>query len=651
MSTPRRFSLRQRRALYLAANGRCERCGGELEEGWHADHVIPHSKGGATTIDNGQALCPDCNQSKSNTMPGKIEPRPFQAESMEKAKANVRQGKNSLVTVAAPGSGKTYMSLMVLNELWKKRHINTALIFVPRFNLCQQFESESKDFVRKMGGPTMGTIHHVKNEPPLLGRTDDQFGIVTTYPSLISAPRLYERIVRRQRAAVVFDESHQLAREVTPSRNKLSETESHRYGEKLARDASFSLVMTGTEKRPDGRLVLPEVVEYTDPNENDVVYMKPDVELRYRDGVEQGYLRPFEYELHDGQAERDYLDRVETLTLSEMEESLSDIMREEGYWKPMVDKTIQRTREAKGIHPDYCALIGATRQDHARKIARYVESQNGLDVRVAVSDNQDASDELRAFRSGDGDVLVTVGMAHVGFDHKPITVVCCLNPFRTYPWLFQFFARGLRMWDEVDKAKQYLRAIVPDDPQMHEFVEEMRRQSEAGIKLREKVTGEGPGPGPKDQQELYAVRDGRVTDVHAKGFNPELDVDPDFYDQIREPAQELAPGVPLGNLKQIIERVGGDGTATPPTRESDTSTPDMTHRERLKGFRKRLSKEFKSVDAYLKRQFGDDIGFGYTAQECKRDHDWTGLPECKTIDELKARQHWLSNFKNEVGYE
>jgi superfamily II DNA or RNA helicase len=650
MAEPRSFSRKQKRALYLAADGRCKKCAADLQEGWHADHIVPYDKGGGTTIDNGQALCPECNQRKSNDMPGSIAPRPFQAESMEKAKINAREGKNSLVAVAAPGSGKTFMSLMVLNELWKKRHINTALIFVPRFNLCEQFESESGVFVREMGGPTMGKIFHVKNEPPLLGRAEDQFGIVTTYQSLISDPTLYERIVRRHRAAVVFDEAHQLGREDNPNRDIVSETESHRYCERLARDASFSLVMTGTEKRPDGRLVLPEVVEYTEPNEQDVVYMKPDVVLRYRDGVEQGHLRRFEYELHDGQAERDYLDRVETLTLSEMEDSLSDIMREEGYWKPMVDKTIQRTREAQSIHPDLCALIGATRQDHARKVARYMESQSSFDVRIAVSDNQDASDQLKAFRSGDGDILVTVGMAHVGFDHKPITVVCCLNPFRTFPWLFQFFARGLRMWDEIDEAKQYLRAIVPDDPQMREFVEEMRRQSEAGIQLRDRDNRGGDG-GPEGEPELYSVQNGRVTDVHAKGFNPESDVDPDFYDQIREPAKELAPGVPLGNLKQIIERVGDGSTATATAPEPQTSAPNMTHRERLKAFRKRLAKEFKSVDAHLKRRFGDDMGFGYTAQECKRDHDWTGLPECKTIDELKKRERWLSNFKKEVGYE
>jgi 5-methylcytosine-specific restriction endonuclease McrA len=51
-------------ALFLAADGRCAECGVRLEPGWHADHVQPHIRGGATEAANGQALCPACNLSK-----------------------------------------------------------------------------------------------------------------------------------------------------------------------------------------------------------------------------------------------------------------------------------------------------------------------------------------------------------------------------------------------------------------------------------------------------------------------------------------------------------------------------------------------------------------------------------------------------------
>lgn len=65
----RRFSVRQRVVLFLAAGGRCTGCGA-LERSWPADHMTPWSAGGPTDVINGQALCPSCNRMKgTNEMP------------------------------------------------------------------------------------------------------------------------------------------------------------------------------------------------------------------------------------------------------------------------------------------------------------------------------------------------------------------------------------------------------------------------------------------------------------------------------------------------------------------------------------------------------------------------------------------------------
>jgi 5-methylcytosine-specific restriction endonuclease McrA len=60
----RLFSKRQRRILAWVAGGTCASCGVKLKDNFHADHVVPFSKGGATTTQNGQALCPSCNLQK-----------------------------------------------------------------------------------------------------------------------------------------------------------------------------------------------------------------------------------------------------------------------------------------------------------------------------------------------------------------------------------------------------------------------------------------------------------------------------------------------------------------------------------------------------------------------------------------------------------
>lgn len=60
----RRFSTKQRVALYLLSRGKCAVCGQPLAPGWHADHKKAWSKGGTTDVINGQALCPQHNLQK-----------------------------------------------------------------------------------------------------------------------------------------------------------------------------------------------------------------------------------------------------------------------------------------------------------------------------------------------------------------------------------------------------------------------------------------------------------------------------------------------------------------------------------------------------------------------------------------------------------
>lgn len=67
----RSFGHEQRLAIYRRDEGRCQlrtHCNGEkLRWGdWHADHIVPYSQGGKTTVSNGQVACVACNTAKGN---------------------------------------------------------------------------------------------------------------------------------------------------------------------------------------------------------------------------------------------------------------------------------------------------------------------------------------------------------------------------------------------------------------------------------------------------------------------------------------------------------------------------------------------------------------------------------------------------------
>lgn len=61
----RNFSKQQKEEIRRRADGHCQGCGDALASDWHADHIVPHSRGGRTEIINGQALCRSCNGRKS----------------------------------------------------------------------------------------------------------------------------------------------------------------------------------------------------------------------------------------------------------------------------------------------------------------------------------------------------------------------------------------------------------------------------------------------------------------------------------------------------------------------------------------------------------------------------------------------------------
>jgi hypothetical protein len=63
------FSDEQRLAIYRKNDGKCQvkkKCNGEKCDwkDWEADHIKPWSKGGKTTVENGQVSCPACNDAK-----------------------------------------------------------------------------------------------------------------------------------------------------------------------------------------------------------------------------------------------------------------------------------------------------------------------------------------------------------------------------------------------------------------------------------------------------------------------------------------------------------------------------------------------------------------------------------------------------------
>lgn len=61
----RSFTQEERKVIWRRDNETCKECENKIAfEEMQADHIIPHSRGGRTTLDNAQALCRECNARK-----------------------------------------------------------------------------------------------------------------------------------------------------------------------------------------------------------------------------------------------------------------------------------------------------------------------------------------------------------------------------------------------------------------------------------------------------------------------------------------------------------------------------------------------------------------------------------------------------------
>lgn len=560
-----------------------------------------------------------------------IRPRGFQERFINAAIERARSGEKVTVANVHPGSGKTLAVLMAANELRRAGVIDQVAVFVPRLNLAAQFEHDWKDARGKLeGGAVLGQIDHRNNNPPLIrGQAD---GYVTTYDSLVSFPELHLKEVAKRRTLVVFDEAQQLGIDY----DGIS-TQSARWAAELGKRAQLVFVMSGTPYRADGSPLL--FAEYGDPDASGWRPLLAHVEATYLDGVRDGYLRPFEAVLHDGVSVWQGMGtEPQELVLSETEQGIYRIICEDGYWKPLVDRFVEKLKEQRElVYDGFCGLIAANNQEHAKDIKHYLSKKHaGLEALIAISDDgKEAHKSLREFREGRADVLVTVNMAYVGYDYKPINVILPLTSYRTAGYLRQLVARGLRMMPGVDPNQQVCNLVAPNDPRMRAFVDELRRESAAGVYIRDNEKRLSNGSGT--QFEFGASLDAWMTTIRAMGIDPTGDLTPLDYQIAEKLRQEMRIGAPVTQLIAFSRSWNGRSIEQAPVRVTTAYTP--TEQEKEAASRSTLKKLASKCDYDLA-----DGKFGTTNLKLKIRYHGKGAPEC-TREEIEQRimlvERWL----------
>ncbi len=397
----------------------------------------------------------------------------------------------TLTAVIAPGGGKTVLALSVLDALRKAGQIDAAVVFTPRLGLCSQFELDWKSVRAHFQPNAMSALVHRENESidSLRG-----FGYITSYQSLCADPVVHQRFARRYhgRLAIVCDEAHYLGEKLHGSGDT---TQAAKILAELGEHAAFKLVMTGTPYRSDENPIV--FVEYDTHGR-----IISDVEISYADGVAQNFLRPFDATLFDGtlsqtvRRQRDGLSvyRTETVELRTTAQQLTKVATDPQFWQIAARHAYEKVKDLQEMWPQYCGIAGCANQEHARQVLEYLQSL-GARCLLAVSDDSQAHANLRLFKTGGRDMLVTVGMAHVGYDHKPIAVAAVLNGVREHNWLDQFTMRAGRILPNRPQSEQTAWIFGMNDLAMRTYVKSKRDESTRGIKLAEEGNSGEAGMG------------------------------------------------------------------------------------------------------------------------------------------------------------
>ncbi|MBL3670652.1 DEAD/DEAH box helicase family protein [Streptomyces sp. M2CJ-2] len=453
-SERRRFNSAERVALYLAADGNCQRCGTPLEPGWHGDHIEPYSAGGPTDVTNGQALCPTCNLKKGST--ASMDLRVWQDEALTRFLKN----NDDFLAVATPGAGKTTFAIVAAQKLIQRADIQKIIVVVPTAHLREQWAQAASGFGVQLD-------YKFANSNTTLARDFD--GVVVTYATIAAQPLLWKRMTASKRTLVVLDEVHHAG-----------EDEHLSWGPALKEafgGAARRLLLSGTPFRSDGRAI--PFVTYDEQRK-----CVPSYNYDYGTALaDRTVVRPIAFPALDGNVRWRDAGAIVSTDLAETDETtLANAMRSafdpDGKW---IGSVLRRANEELTILreevPDAGGLVIAADQYKARRYAAILDKITGEKTTVAISDDPDASQHITAFSKASSRWIVAVQMVSEGVDIKRLAVGVYASRTKTEMFFRQVVGRFVRMRSAEDETTATL--FIPSIQPLLKYAQDIERTVDA----------------------------------------------------------------------------------------------------------------------------------------------------------------------------
>jgi superfamily II DNA or RNA helicase len=468
----RHFNKRERRAIYLAADGLSEISGEPLSDDWHADHIIPWSKGGLTNLANAQALSKNENLKKGSSMNKDIHSiltRSWQLRFLKKWEEH--QSKDFLLA-ALPAAGKTRGALgcgyQFLQTIEKRR----LVVVVPTLNVRSQWKEAARQLF---------SIQLLTDQ--FSGHLNDRAfnGVVVTYQSIAGDPFTFQRLCNRHGIMVIFDEIHH-ASAVSSWGTKL---------QTAFEPAQKRLSLTGTPFRSDNEIIPFLSLNLDGTYQCDEIYDYPGA---LRDGVIRDicfHRFAGSIELRKGHEVHEWHTSDE-LSEDDAQRRLRLLLWAEDYACAFLSAAHKQLLECRRTVEDAGGLILCIDANHAVKVAEWLKTITNSEPDLILSDEERATSSVEEFRHDPKRLwIVSVRQVSEGVDINRLMVLGYMTNWRTRMFFRQAVGRIMRSRGTDMDTEAY--CFLPVDPELDRHAKEIEDFQAEVEKRRDGHEGGGPG--------------------------------------------------------------------------------------------------------------------------------------------------------------
>jgi superfamily II DNA or RNA helicase len=504
----------------------------------HGDHVIPHSKGGETSVENCQLISQAANSRKGSFF---FKPRRWQKEFFSQW---IARAINTFLLIVIPGGGKTMAALEAARRWMAAGPDRRLIVVVPTDNLREQWQEEGVKFGIELQTKEFGANF----------KHGFQGGVVT-YSLVAMQPLVFRKLCSVAPTMVIFDEIHHCGEDASFGRGVSAAFE-------LAQER---LLLSGTAWRSDGTSI--PWVQY-DGNG----FAVADYSYDYPHALNDEVVRFLVFDYSRGTITHDLTGDSHTLSSESSEDEAARLLRrlldaKGDFVREQIKQAHKKLLDVRASFPDAGALAACIDQTHAVMVAEVIREVTGCQPSVIVSDTEIENDTVRSFRGSSREWIVAVRKVSEGTDIKRLQVLCYLTNTTSELFFRQLVGRVSRYRGNEDREAY---VYLPADPRLIACAQNIENAQVQALKNHRDADGCELQPLERQPGTLFdsfsTAHDG--TDLVMIGSEP---VSGDLARQIEQIAE--ATSTPMQKVLEIMQHLG-TGFSPPAVQRQETPSKE-----------------------------------------------------------------------------